>query len=144
MGGFFLASQDGGEKSPLLSYSEIFDKFFPYYLSWGMTEEQYWNGDASLAKAYRTKHKLEIEQRNQELWMQGLYIYEALLSVSPMFHDFAKNPKPLPYRDKPFPLTKEAVEKLEENKVEETREKDIAKLTSWMERVNKKMRNKNE
>ena len=46
-----------------------------------MTPKQYWEDDPYLAKAYYEAHKLRIEQRNQELWLQGLYIYNAFETV---------------------------------------------------------------
>ena len=46
-----------------------------------MTYDQYWNDDCQLVKFYRKAHKLKNEQKNQELWLQGMYIYEALCNV---------------------------------------------------------------
>ena len=34
--------------APLHSYGEKFEELFPYYLSLGMTEEQYWDKDCRL------------------------------------------------------------------------------------------------
>lgn len=105
-----------------------------------MTRAEYWNGEADLVKVYRQKHQYEMEQRNHEMWLQGLYLYEAMLCVSPVFHDFAKNPKPLPYREKPFELTQEAVEEKEKTTQEQARELQKEKMIAWMQKVNKKMR----
>lgn len=105
-----------------------------------MSRGEYWHGDNDLPKVYREKHQYEMEQRNHELWLQGLYIYEALLCASPVFHDFAKNPKPLPYREKPFDITQRAVEETEENKKEQAQELQKNHLLAWMQKVNKKMR----
>jgi len=144
LGGELVATPKGGESSPLVSYKEIFTEHFPYYLSWGMTAGEYWNGDPALAIAYRKKHQYEMEERNHELWLQGLYLYEAMLCVSPVFHDFAKNPKPLPYRDKPFPITQREAEERAEDTVERAKEQQKDVLISWMQRVNKKMGEKND
>ena len=140
MGGELVASPQRGEQSPLVSYSEIFRKYEPLYLSWGMTRAEYWNDDCDLARVYRKKHQYEMEQRNHELWLQGFYIYEAMLCVSPVFHDFAKNPKPLPYREEPFPITPKAQEEVKETKEETARELQKDHLVAWMQKVNKKMR----
>jgi hypothetical protein len=79
---------------------------FPYYLSIGMTSEQYWDGDPSLPKYYRKADELSKKRRNQELWLQGMYIYEALCDVAPILHSFAKKgTKPLPYPDHPYAIT---------------------------------------
>lgn len=43
--------------------------------------DEFWNGDYTLLKNYVRSHELAVEQRNQELWMQGFYIYEAFAVV---------------------------------------------------------------
>lgn len=140
MGGELVATPDRGDSSPLVSYKDTFAEHFPLYLSWGMTEGAFWNGDPALAIAYRKKHQYEMEQRNHELWLQGLYIYEAMLCASPVFHDFAKNPKPLPYREKPFAITQKAIEQNNETTREQSKELQKEHLVAWMQKVNKQMR----
>ena len=124
MGGELVGSstsqeQKGSETTTL--FTKIFEKYFPFYLSIGMSYDQYWKGDVWLAKHYYLayKQKMEREQmfRNQNAWLQGLYFYEALLDVSPIMHAFApKGTKPLPYRDKPIPITQEEIENDEQEK----------------------------
>ena len=46
-----------------------------------MSPEQYWEGDPYLTRAYYKKHRLYIDQRNQELWLQGFYVYKAVETV---------------------------------------------------------------
>ena len=71
-----------------------------------MTYEQFWEGDPSLAKHYRQADELKTERRNQELWLQGLYIYEALCDVAPIMHAMAKKgTKARPYPEQPYPIT---------------------------------------
>lgn len=43
-----------------------------------MTHEQYWQGDPWLVWTYTKAHELNREMRNQEMWMQGMYFYQAL------------------------------------------------------------------
>lgn len=70
-----------------------------------MTEEQYWDKDCTLVALYRKAEKLRRERLNQEYWLQGAYVYEALCRVSPIFHAFAKKgAKPKPYLPEPFAL----------------------------------------
>ena len=70
-----------------------------------MTPEQYWEGDPALAKYYRKADEIKLERQNQALWLQGMYIYEAICDVSPILQAFAKKgSKPFPYTDKPYPL----------------------------------------
>jgi hypothetical protein len=89
--------------APHLTYTEQFNNHFPFYLSIGMTYDQYWNEDCELPKYYRQAHELKTTRKNQELWLQGMYIYEALCDVSPVLHAFAKKgTKPQPYTERPY------------------------------------------
>jgi hypothetical protein len=95
-----------------------------------MTPEQYWDGDPMLAKYYRKADELRRQRKNQELWLQGMYIYEALCDVSPIFHAFAKKgTKPRPYADRPYSITES--ERISEKKLRE--EKDREKARRYME-----------
>ena len=103
-----LSAPEGSERDsslPFFTYTERFYELFPYYLAIGMTPEQYWEGDPALAKYYRKADEIKLERQNQALWLQGMYIYEAICDVSPILQAFAKKgSKPFPYTDKPYPL----------------------------------------
>lgn len=93
-------------RSPFSTYTEQFYEVFPYYLSIGMTPEQFWEGDPSLAKYYRQADELKVERKNQELWLQGLYVYEAICDVAPILHAMAKKgTKARPYPEQPYAIT---------------------------------------
>lgn len=114
------------------SYTEQFYDVFPFYLSIGMTCEQFWDGDCLLVKYYREAHRLRQQRRNGELWVQGAYIYEALADVSPVLHAFAKKgAKPLPYVSEPFPLTRRDVIEKREREERIRYEKQKAKVAAW-------------
>ena len=90
---------DGGVKPSRLYASEIFDECFPFYLSIGMTAEEYWHGDPSLPRAFRKAYKLKQEQINHDAWLHGLYVYDAVASVVSCFskntsshHQYATEP----------------------------------------------------
>ncbi len=104
-----LSAPEGSERDsslPFFTYTERFNEQFPYYLAIGMTPEQYWEGDPALAKYYRQADTMRLERRNQELWLQGMYIYEAICDASPILRPFAKKgTRPQPYPDKPYPIT---------------------------------------
>lgn len=44
----------------------------------GMTYDEYWHGESFRAVSYRRLHKLAVEQRNEELWLSGLYVHNAV------------------------------------------------------------------
>ena len=121
------------------SYTAKFYDAFPFYLSIGMTPEQYWDGDPALAKYYRKAHELQRKRRNEDLWLQGMYIYEALCDVSPIMNGFAKKgTKPHPYSDRPYSITNE--DRKEERKQQEQRDREKAKqyMLSKMAKINKR------
>ena len=49
-----------------------------------MTYDQFWNQDVELVKAYREADKIKRDLKNQDMWMQGAYYYEALLDAAPV------------------------------------------------------------
>jgi hypothetical protein len=137
------ATEESGQRSLLTSftYTEKFYEYFPYYLAIGMTPEQYWDGDCTLPKYYRKAEELRNEKRNQELWLQGMYIYEALCDVSPILHAFAKKgTKPAPYSAKPYALTEKQIEQDEEEKQRKLAEKGKRFMEAMATSVNKKFK----
>ena len=90
-----------------ISLSKEFKRICPYFISIGMTYEQFWYEDPTIAtsylKAFKIKQKREIEILDYKMWKQGMYIYEALCDVSPILHAFCKKgTKPLPYPETPY------------------------------------------
>ncbi len=87
-----------------------FEKICPYYISIGMSYEQFWYGETSMTKAYleayKLKEKKETIKNKWSIWELGLYIYEALCYVSPIIRAFSKAKKPLPYPSKPHEIDK--------------------------------------
>ena len=141
-----LSATEGSEHSsslPVFTYTEKFYELFPYYLSIGMTFEQYWDGDCTLVKYYRKAEEMRSDRRNQELWLQGMYIYEALCDVSPILHAFAKKgTKPQPYPSNPYPLTEKQRAKEQEEKERRLAEKGKRFMEMMMQSTNKRFEEK--
>lgn len=133
-----LPSHSGGKnKIASHSYTEQFYEHLPFYLSIGMTFEQYWDGDCCLVKYYRKAHYLRQQRLNQELWAMGAYVYEALTDVAPVLHAFAKKgTKPTPYISEPFALTNREVKERKEREEKRRYEEQMAKVAAWRERTN--------
>ena len=143
--GSLSATQGGGQSGspPLLTYTEKFYELFPYYLAIGMTPEQYWDSDCTLTKYYRKAEELRNEKRNQELWLQGMYVYEAICDVAPILHAFAKKgTKPTPYSDKPYAISKKQSRKNEEEKQRKLVEKGKKFMEAMAASINKKFEGK--
>ena len=129
--------------APLKTYTEKFHELFPYYLSIGMTEEQYWDRDSTLVVAYRKAEELKTNRKNQEMWLQGAYVYEVLCRVSPLLHAFAKKgTKPVPYIAEPFAITEKQAEYRQEEKEKKNFDKGKTMMEGFMIRHNKKFEGK--
>lgn len=137
-----LSTVGGGEpnrSAPSFTYTEKFYEVFPYYLAIGMTYEQFWEGDCTLTKYYRKADEIKKERRNEEIWLQGMYIYEALCDVSPVLHAFAKKgTKPQPYSDKPYAISKAQQKRVEEDKERKMIEKGKRFMEAMMHSTNKR------
>lgn len=123
------------------TYTDKFNEVFPYYLSIGMTYDQFWNDDPFMVKYYRKAEEIRNEKRNQELWLQGMYIYEALCDVSPIFHAFAKKgTTPMPYTEQPYPLNNKQVKRVEEDKERKVFDKGKKFMEAFMTNNNKRFK----
>lgn len=137
MDGQRLIGEPSGEDSPTKTYYEIFCELFPYYLSIGMTEEQYWDKDCCLAKYYREAAMLDSKRHNQRAWLQGKYIYEALAALYPLFNPFSEA-KPEPYLSEPFPMTEKELREAEEREEKRAMEAQRARMEAFMVANNKR------
>lgn len=141
-----LSAHTGSERDsslPFVTYTERFYEHFPYYLAIGMTPEQYWEGDPMLVKYYRQADAIKLERLNQEKWLQGMYIYEAICDASPILQAFAKKgTKPHPYVDKPYALTDKQRERDVEAKEKAVSDKGKRFMEAFMKLNNTKFEGK--
>ena len=129
-----LSAEDRGEihktRPSFSTYTEKFYEVFPYYLSIGMTYEQFWDDDCCLTKYYRQADEMRNDRKNQELWLQGMYIYEALCDVAPIMNAMAKKgTKPHQYAERPYAIT----EKQRKREAEEKERANALKAKRFME-----------
>ena len=133
----------GATASTLFTYTEKFNELFPYYLSLGMTEEQYWDRDSTLVIHYRKADELRTNRKNQEMWLQGAYIYDAMSRVSPLLHAFAKKgTKPMPYLTEPYTFDKKQKEMKESKEEKKVFDKGFSMMEAFMVQNNKKFERK--
>lgn len=109
----------------LTPYTDIFDEQFPYYLAIGMTYDQFWNDDPTLVKAFRKAEEIKTTKANQMAWLQGRYIYDAILRVTPVIGGH----EPIEYLSEAYPIGDTAIEKAQEKQEETNR----AKAKQFME-----------
>ena len=110
-------------------------------MSIGMSYHDFWHGDVSMVVAYRQANELREKRRNQELWLQGMYFYEALCDASPLFCFSMKKGtvKPEPYAKEPYPITAAEARERQER---EAREKELrlkAEFAAFAERMRAQM-----
>ena len=133
---------DGGEgeshnpETPV-SCRSIFDKAFPAYLALGMSYDEFFRKDHTLVVAYREAEKIKVRKQNNDMWLQGLYVYEAVARLTPLMNAFASNPKAEPYLKKPFPLYGDSEEDIDEEQ-KAVADKGLAYMQAQMMKVNKK------
>ena len=132
---------DGHEGLNLNKIGEVFEQLCPYYMSIGMSYDEFWNQDVSRVKAYRKAYELREKRRNQELWLQGMYVYEALCDASPLFRFTMKKGsiQPEPYVKEPYPITTAEVREREERKAREKEARFKAEFAVFAEHLRKKM-----
>ena len=120
--------------------TEVFEECFPFYLVCGMSYAEYWEGDPSLAQYYRKAYRLRQEEINNNAWLQGMYIYDAVsTALYNALRGFGKQKPPAKeYAKQPYPLNNKV--KTEAEKAKEVRSEQ-EKAAVWMEnfvRINQK------
>ena len=73
-----------------------------------MPYELFWYGNPNLVKIYREAHDLRNQQKNQEMWIQGIYNFRAFKSIIEAFANGlngGKGNKPSEYPQEPIPIT---------------------------------------
>lgn len=77
-------------------------------MSYGMSYSDYWYEDPTMCTYYRKSFDEQRKRLDEQLWLQGLYVYNAVACVSPVMNAFAKKgTKPLPYLKSPITQTDE-------------------------------------
>ena len=110
-------------------------------MSIGMTYDEFWNGDVKLVEVYRKASELRDRRRNQELWLQGAYFYEALCDAAPLFRFSMKGGvvKPEPYAKEPYPVTESEIKEREEREARLKEERMKAQFAAFAESIRQKM-----
>ncbi len=133
---------EGVTASPrkLRKYSEIFDECFPFYLSIGMSYDEFWRMDVELTTAYRRAYRMKQESTNHEAWLNGMYVYDAVMSA--LTHLDKKTSSHRNYAEKPYAFSKEEIEReAEEKKVEAEAQAEVW-MKSWVSATQKMFKDK--
>ena len=117
---------DGGnvESTEKSTFADVFEKNCSYYMSIGMSYDEYWFGSNDRPKYYREAHKLDNKRKNQEMWINGMYMIDAITSA------FDKKSK---YPAEPYDLFKKSEEEKKAD-IEKERKKVIDYFTQLKQR----------
>ena len=106
----------------------------PKFLAMGMTYEQFWDESPYLAVVYKKAHKLKRELDNEQAWLQGLYVCDAIaVCLSNAFKK--RGGKTIQYLEQPidiFPLSKKEKKRREQQ--------EYAKMQAALEAMARKQR----
>lgn len=110
---------------------------------YGMSHEEFWEGDPWLAVYYREAYRVRRKEENYRDWLQGAYIYHAVSTA--LGNAFRRRgSKATSYFDMEpfqiFPLTKEE----KEAKLEKERQAMEAKMMQIMAEQHAKMKSSQE
>ena len=106
-------------------------------MAMGMTYEQFWDGDVSAHRMFAKAEKLRLSRANHLAWLQGMYVYEALIDVTPYLKAFSKG-KPTPYAKEPYDIFEDEAKKRQEREEKERYEHMKEKIAIFAAEFNKK------
>lgn len=126
-----LSTHNGVEdkSSAPFSYHKLFENLCPWYMSVGMSYDEFWYEEPERAKFYRKAYELKKKQLNEQLYLQGMYFYDALCDVAPALVP-KKGAKALPYPSEPYPLTEAEKEAQEQREIERKQAQMLKLFTS--------------
>lgn len=138
-----ISGRDGGFQIAARPsfYTEQFERVCPYYIAFGMTYEQFWDGDVEIAEMYRKAHELALDEQNSMAWLQGMYVYQAVGALAPALKAFAKG-RAQPYMKHPFGYEEKRQAEMEKRekkrKQEETKSNAKTLMEIWAINFNEK------
>ena len=113
--------------APQSQFGTYLDQLCPYAMAWGMSWREFWFESLDRLHDYWQANQFSIERRNQELWLQGIYIHAAIASCLDS-KGRAKYPKE-PYRITEMTDAEREVEN--QRKIERLREILNSHKQSW-------------
>ena len=108
--------ESGSITQDTISPLEYLDELCSYALSIGMTYNEYWYEPYDKINLYVRAEQMRQRKKNNELWLQGLYVHIAIGDLVPVLNPFSKDHKARPYLDKPIAITQEEQEEQDKAK----------------------------
>ena len=90
-----------------------------------MSWEEFWNSSIDRLNAYWQANQFDIERKNQEIWLQGLYIKIAVASALDRKNKYPEKPKRI------TEMTEDEKEAENRRRVEQMREMLMEHKRKW-------------
>ncbi len=147
MGNSRLNTCEEKSKVESISLTKTFEEACPIYMSYGMSYDEFWHGPAFMTRFYKQAYDIKLKQRDENNWMIGMYVYEAILDCSPILHPFSKKgTKPLHYAEKPYLMDKLTDSEEREEDIEQQKENErliaMVHFNNWFRATKKHFENK--
>jgi hypothetical protein len=123
------------------SYQKLFEDVCPFYMSIGMTYDEFWHGKPEQAKYCRRAYELKKKQLNEQMWLQGMYFFEAICDVAPVLVSMPKkDAKIQPYSTEPYAMTAKEQEERERREAERKQKIMLERFNAMTTLVNHKFK----
>ena len=93
-----------------------------------MTYDQYWYGDPLMVRAFYKADRLRQERMDEEAWINGFYVLQALDVFGNAFRKSGQDPSEYP--KEPLTITKRKQE--EQERAEKEKEREAQWALAWM------------
>ena len=127
---------DSIEQLSPISYADKFDEMCPVCMNWGMSYDEFWHGEPERINFYKKAYDMKKEIRNNELWLQGFYIYRALMATSG--YSFGKKNDPPNYYEEPLAITDNEKKIRKERELEREKKEALAFMENAMKVIKPK------
>jgi len=123
------ASRSEEQQTEEISFADVLDELCVFYMAIGVSYEDFWYGDYCKLKYYRRSYEKQYEMKNEQAWLQGIYIQKAFEVVMDNFGyslNGGKGRRPsTKYPESPFAIT--------ENEKKMEKQRNINKTLKWVE-----------
>ena len=113
----------------VMTLGEWLDELCVYYMTMGVTYEEFWYGDYTKFKYVARQHEARRKLQNEDAWLQGAYVYDAVATA--LGNAFRKKgAKAQNYLERPLQVYPKTDEE-ERYEAEMERRKIIKRLNAW-------------
>ena len=136
-----FTNDSSSEEQKYETYTAVFEAVCPYFMSIGVSYDEFWNGDFEICKYAQKAEILRKKRKNQDAWWNSIYTFRALCDASVLFHDFVDKKPELKFSTEiPLPLSMKEAEEQEKAKKTKEMEAFAAKMEAFAQTHNANMK----